>query len=83
MTWREEYSNYKTCNLFHYDFLRTCEAIEGYDMDIDTDTARHTCLKIQLEEGGSIYVKGTWFDSHFELSITNGQEAWICHRNSY
>ncbi|KAL5700947.1 DNA repair protein xrcc4 [Ranunculus cassubicifolius] len=26
-----------------------------------------------------IFIKGTWFPSHFSLSITNGLTAWICN----
>ncbi|KAF5738581.1 DNA repair protein XRCC4-like [Tripterygium wilfordii] len=44
------------------------------------DTARHTCLKLQLSNAeDSIFVKGTWFDSHFDLFVTDGQQSWICN----
>ncbi|GLT78681.1 hypothetical protein SLA2020_502090 [Shorea laevis] len=44
-------------------------------------TARHTCLKLQIAAAGNqpIFVKGTWFDTHFDLSITDGLHAWVCH----
>ncbi|KAL5542166.1 hypothetical protein UlMin_009876 [Ulmus minor] len=42
------------------------------------DAARHTCLKLEPKGDEPIFVKGTWFDSRFDLSITDGLEAWIC-----
>ncbi|XP_059650814.1 DNA repair protein XRCC4 [Cornus florida] len=48
------------------------------------DSTRHTCLKLdlpnksELEETQQIFVKGTWFESRFQLFITNGLDAWIC-----
>ncbi|MQM21667.1 hypothetical protein Taro_054712 [Colocasia esculenta] len=52
-------------------------------MDVDTDSpvARHTCLKLHVGDGGAadavVFVKGTWFTSHFQLSITDGLDAWV------
>ncbi|KAJ0974037.1 hypothetical protein J5N97_016002 [Dioscorea zingiberensis] len=44
------------------------------------ESTRHTCLKLELPPGdGPIFVKGTWFDSHFDLSITDGLHSWTCH----
>lgn len=40
---------------------------------------RHTCLKLQLTEEESIFVKGTWFNTHFNLSITDGSTSWHCN----
>ncbi|KAL5712274.1 DNA repair protein xrcc4 [Ranunculus cassubicifolius] len=48
---------------------------------MDSST-RHTCLRLQLTESSSsdiIFIKGTWFPSHFSLSITDGLTAWICN----
>ncbi|XP_058079208.1 DNA repair protein XRCC4 [Magnolia sinica] len=47
-------------------------------------TTRHTCLRLEIEgeEGKGktvIFVKGTWFASHFNLSITDGFNAWTCN----
>ncbi|CAJ2628089.1 unnamed protein product [Trifolium pratense] len=39
---------------------------------------RHTCLKLQINGEEAIFVKGTWFDTHFNLSITDGFTAWNC-----
>ncbi|KAF8392263.1 hypothetical protein HHK36_022605 [Tetracentron sinense] len=42
----------------------------------------HTCLRLEIpehEETQAIFIKATWFDSHFDLSITNGLDAWICN----
>ncbi|KAI4345760.1 hypothetical protein L6164_012856 [Bauhinia variegata] len=49
------------------------------------ETKRHTCIKLEipstheLEETEPIFVKGTWFPTHFDLSITDGLRAWVCH----
>ncbi|KAK6914045.1 DNA repair protein XRCC4 [Dillenia turbinata] len=46
------------------------------------DSTRHTCLKLSFTdktEGGIIFIKGTWFPTHFNLSITDGLNAWICN----
>ncbi|RWR79698.1 DNA repair protein XRCC4 [Cinnamomum micranthum f. kanehirae] len=53
------------------------------------ESTRHTCLRLELgekeeEEESSngrdvIFIKGTWFDNHFSLSITDGSLAWICN----
>lgn len=52
------------------------------------DAIRHTCLKLEVPETnaqpnqsqiGSIFVKGTWFHHRFDLSITDGLNAWTCH----
>ncbi|KAK9139516.1 hypothetical protein Scep_009197 [Stephania cephalantha] len=45
------------------------------------ESIRHTCLKLKLIIDGDddpIFVKGTWFDSRFDLSITDGIDAWVC-----
>lgn len=46
--------------------------------------ARHTCLKLEVGEDNdsekqTIFVKGTWFPSHFSLSITDGYDSWLCN----
>ncbi|KAF3456857.1 hypothetical protein FNV43_RR01511 [Rhamnella rubrinervis] len=43
------------------------------------DTTRHTCLKLELKDAEPVFAKGTWFEFHFDLSITDGRNAWICH----
>ncbi|XP_061371231.1 DNA repair protein XRCC4 [Gastrolobium bilobum] len=51
------------------------------------ETKKHTCLKLHFPnnsdinsgEGEPIFVKGTWFHSHFDLAITDGINAWHCH----
>lgn len=44
------------------------------------ETKRHTCLKLEIpEEADTIFVKGTWYDTHFDLAITDGLNAWVCH----
>ncbi|KAK9068192.1 hypothetical protein SSX86_012303 [Deinandra increscens subsp. villosa] len=44
------------------------------------DSTRHTCLKLQIPQNPQlIFIKGTWFPSHFHLSITDGLDAWTCN----
>ncbi|KZV47402.1 hypothetical protein F511_07816 [Dorcoceras hygrometricum] len=47
------------------------------------DAQKYTCLKLELPIDGSkpelVFVKGTWSPTCFDLSITNGLEAWTCH----
>jgi DNA-repair protein XRCC4 len=45
----------------------------------ETPGPRHSCLKLEPRESQPIFVKGTWFESRFDLSITDGLNAWICH----
>ncbi|VFQ85388.1 unnamed protein product [Cuscuta campestris] len=50
---------------------------------MEPESSRHTCLKLEITSSGAadlerIFVKGTWFTSHFDLSISNGLDAWIC-----
>ncbi|XP_068662766.1 DNA repair protein XRCC4 [Aristolochia californica] len=46
------------------------------------DSARYTCLRLEVQESERekevIFVKGTWFATHFKLSITDGLHAWTC-----
>ncbi|OWM68169.1 hypothetical protein CDL15_Pgr016369 [Punica granatum] len=45
------------------------------------ESPRHLCLKLELpnptEPGKieTIFIKATWYDTHFELSITNGPDS--------
>ncbi|KAJ6719465.1 DNA REPAIR PROTEIN XRCC4 [Salix purpurea] len=43
---------------------------------MESTMARHTCLKLEIPE--PIFIKGTWFPSHFHLSITDGLDSWVC-----
>ncbi|KAJ6826109.1 DNA repair protein XRCC4 [Iris pallida] len=45
-----------------------------------TSATRHSCLKLQTDPSTreSIFIKGTWFPSHFRLLITDGLHAWTC-----
>ena len=45
-------------------------------------SVRHTCLKLQIDDA-LIFVKGTWLPSRFDLSITDGIDAWICSGNLF
>ncbi|KAJ0034056.1 hypothetical protein Pint_24665 [Pistacia integerrima] len=43
-------------------------------------TARHSCLKLQIPNSSEpIFVKGTWYQTYFNLSITDGLNAWLCN----
>ncbi|RZC52234.1 hypothetical protein C5167_020667 [Papaver somniferum] len=44
---------------------------------------RQTCLRLEIpgrenEQQEVIFIKGNWFDSRFELFITDGINTWIC-----
>ncbi|XP_042515743.1 DNA repair protein XRCC4 [Macadamia integrifolia] len=53
---------------------------------MDSST-RHTCLRLEIpgkrlegeQKSDLIFIKGTWFDSDFDLSITDGLETWFCN----
>ncbi|KAK6929847.1 hypothetical protein RJ641_003941, partial [Dillenia turbinata] len=45
-------------------------------------TQLDTCLTLSFTdqtEDEIIFIKGTWFPTHFNLSITDGLNAWICN----
>ncbi|XP_044486452.1 DNA repair protein XRCC4 isoform X2 [Mangifera indica] len=43
-------------------------------------TTRHSCLKLEIANSTEpIFVKGTWDQTHFNLSITDGINAWVCN----
>ncbi|MCL7049778.1 hypothetical protein MKW94_002176 [Papaver nudicaule] len=45
---------------------------------------RRTCLRLEIPDSENekqqevIFIKGNWFDSRFELFITDGINAWVC-----
>ncbi|KAF5466012.1 hypothetical protein F2P56_015971 [Juglans regia] len=43
------------------------------------ESTRHSCLKLEPQHSEPIFVKCTWSQSRFDLSITDGLHAWICH----
>ncbi|KAL8515663.1 hypothetical protein ACS0TY_014370 [Phlomoides rotata] len=47
------------------------------------DTPKYTCLKLEIPIGGSepepVFVKGTWYPTRFDLSVTDGLQAWTCN----
>ncbi|KAK4405825.1 DNA repair protein XRCC4 [Sesamum angolense] len=47
------------------------------------ETPKHTCLKLEIPMDGRktepVFVKGTWHRTRFDLSITDGLQAWTCH----
>ncbi|EPS69900.1 hypothetical protein M569_04862, partial [Genlisea aurea] len=42
-----------------------------------------TCLKLDTSAVGGppepIFIKGTWFATRFDLAMTDGLQAWVCH----
>ncbi|OWM68176.1 hypothetical protein CDL15_Pgr016376 [Punica granatum] len=48
------------------------------------ESPRHSCLKLELpnptepDEIEPIFIKATWYDTHFDLSITNDPDSWVC-----
>ncbi|XP_051127673.1 DNA repair protein XRCC4 isoform X2 [Andrographis paniculata] len=49
------------------------------------DNPKHTCLKLEMRSGGSeigsVFVKGSWYPTRFDLAITDGLHAWTCQAN--
>uniref|UniRef100_A0A1D1YCK1 DNA repair protein XRCC4 n=1 Tax=Anthurium amnicola TaxID=1678845 RepID=A0A1D1YCK1_9ARAE len=49
---------------------------------MDPPGGRHTCLRLRLGDGEAaavVFVKGTWFAARFDLSVTDGLDAWTCN----
>nr|GLL43610.1 DNA repair protein XRCC4 [Ipomoea trifida] len=54
---------------------------------MESENPRQTCLKLEIPSSDEseprrverVFVKGTWFRSRFDLSITNGLHGWICN----
>ncbi|CAN1841177.1 DNA repair protein XRCC4 [Linum perenne] len=46
-----------------------------------TAATRHTCLKLEIHNDTRepVFVKGTWFEAHFDLSVTDGLHSWVCY----
>ncbi|CAA0828262.1 DNA repair protein XRCC4 [Striga hermonthica] len=42
------------------------------------DTPKHTCLKLDAKPE-PLFVKGTWYPTRFDIAITDGLQAWVCH----
>ncbi|OWM68162.1 hypothetical protein CDL15_Pgr016362 [Punica granatum] len=48
------------------------------------ESPRHSCLKLELpnptepDKIEPIFIKATWYDTHFDLSITNDPDSWVC-----
>ncbi|OWM74799.1 hypothetical protein CDL15_Pgr004566 [Punica granatum] len=48
------------------------------------ESPRHSCLKLELpnptkpDKIEPIFIKATWYDTHFGLSIMNGLDSWVC-----
>ncbi|KAK9177181.1 hypothetical protein WN944_029200 [Citrus x changshan-huyou] len=44
------------------------------------EMTRHTCLKLEIPDATDlIFQKRTRFQAHFELSIIDGLNAWLCN----
>ncbi|GAB2217665.1 hypothetical protein Droror1_Dr00000868 [Drosera rotundifolia] len=48
------------------------------DSPPSTSAPRLTCLKLDLPAISPIFIKGTWWQTHFSLSITDGLHCWLC-----
>ncbi|GKB62669.1 DNA repair protein XRCC4 [Tanacetum coccineum] len=46
-------------------------------MSESSSSTKHTCLKLQIPQ--TLFVKATWFHSHFNILITDGLNAWTCN----
>ncbi|PKI58560.1 hypothetical protein CRG98_021023 [Punica granatum] len=48
------------------------------------ESPRHSCLKLELPNPTEpdkielIFIKATWYDIHFDLSIMNSIDSWVC-----
>ncbi|OWM74800.1 hypothetical protein CDL15_Pgr004567 [Punica granatum] len=48
------------------------------------ESPRHSCLKLELpntiepDQIEPIFIEATWYDTHFDLSIMNGLNSWVC-----
>ncbi|KAL1192703.1 DNA repair protein XRCC4 [Cardamine amara subsp. amara] len=45
----------------------------------ESEKTKHTCLRLELSGADPIFIKGTWYHSHFDISITDGSSSWICN----
>ncbi|KAG4908340.1 hypothetical protein AAZX31_20G191900 [Glycine max] len=46
---------------------------------MEEETERFSCSKLLIPKGEPIFVKATWFPTHFHLAVTDGITAWHCH----
>ncbi|CAH8261502.1 unnamed protein product [Arabidopsis lyrata] len=46
---------------------------------VESEKTKHTCLRLEISGADPIFVKGTWHNSHFDISITDGSSSWICN----
>ncbi|KAH6821648.1 DNA ligase IV-binding protein [Perilla frutescens var. hirtella] len=68
----------------NYNLVITIHAISSQKFIVkEMDRPKHTCLKLEIATGGSepepVFVKGTWYPTRFDLSISDGLQAWTCH----
>ncbi|KAK7391695.1 hypothetical protein VNO78_20114 [Psophocarpus tetragonolobus] len=45
---------------------------------MEEERVRYSCCKLLIPKREPIFVKATWFPTHFHLAITDGHHAWHC-----
>ncbi|CAN8270462.1 unnamed protein product [Cochlearia groenlandica] len=45
----------------------------------ESEKTKHTCLRLEISGEDPIFVKGTWHESRFDISVTDGSSSWICN----
>ncbi|XP_010512067.1 PREDICTED: DNA repair protein XRCC4 [Camelina sativa] len=46
---------------------------------VESEKTKHTCLRLEISGADPIFVKGTWYHSRFDISVTDGSSSWICN----
>ncbi|EOA31300.1 hypothetical protein CARUB_v10014474mg [Capsella rubella] len=46
---------------------------------VESERTKHTCLRLEISGADPIFVKGTWYHSRFDISVTDGSSSWICN----
>ncbi|KAG7632260.1 DNA repair protein XRCC4 [Arabidopsis suecica] len=46
---------------------------------VESEKTKHTCLRLEISGADPIFVKGTWHNSRFDISVTDGSSSWICN----
>ncbi|KAG7650192.1 DNA repair protein XRCC4 [Arabidopsis thaliana x Arabidopsis arenosa] len=46
---------------------------------VESEKTKHTCLHLEISGADPIFVKGTWYHSRFDISVTDGSFTWTCN----
>ncbi|CAA7012854.1 unnamed protein product [Microthlaspi erraticum] len=46
---------------------------------VESERTKHTCLRLEISGADPIFVKGTWHQSRFDISVTDGSSSWVCN----